>query len=300
MGAESLPADDVDIAEVEAALADLEPSARAALELSIRHRRPPAELAEITGIDEATLRGWHESALDAVAADLGLSGPDARAEAEGRLEAALLPPKQAPDTAEEGRDRDEEEPEREIDEEPEERDSRVAASRPSRGRRAPVALLVMAALAALLVVLVASSGDDDEGADRVAGSTATAENPSEPPESDAADPPAAISLQALPGAPRGGRVSAAIEGVAGEERLTLTLAGLPAPAGQYRAWLYSSLIDAVPLGSSDSGDGAIEAALPEDAASYEFLDISEQGGGGEAHSGRSIYRVPLAEILAAG
>jgi hypothetical protein len=63
-------------------------------------------------------------------------------------------------------------------------------------------------------------------------------------------------------------------------------------------WLYNSVIGARSLGSARSGTISIDAKLPERITRYRFVDISFEPADRNAnHSGRSLLRVPTAELL---
>jgi hypothetical protein len=106
--------------------------------------------------------------------------------------------------------------------------------------------------------------------------------------------PRPVELTALAGPAAGGKGSARIAG----GKLELNVTGLPAPHGaRYTVWLYNSVIDARPLGSSRTGRISLTAKLPKGASRYRYVDVSlEPADGNPNHSGESILRVPLARL----
>src|SRR5947209_12408793 len=78
----------VQAASLPAALTDLDPSSRAIVDLSFRHRMSPGEIAQIVGLDADQVVELRDAALVQVAEAIGLaSGGDL-----GRLRAMLLNP----------------------------------------------------------------------------------------------------------------------------------------------------------------------------------------------------------------
>ena len=106
-----------------------------------------------------------------------------------------------------------------------------------------------------------------------------------------------VAMEPVPGADLGGgEVQISMSGSAARPELTIQLDGLPEPEGEYRGWLYDSVIDSRSLGRARSGDGVIAATLPEDWERYPFLDLSIQELDSIVHSGESIARIPVSDL----
>lgn len=141
-----------------------------------------------------------------------------------------------------------------------------------------------------------SNAKGDKGAGKPAGSG------SSPGQDEAAgeatgDPPA-VEMIPMDGAVSPGDVMAAVAPgeAGGSPTLTVALDGLPNPKGEYRAWLYASVIDSLPLAATKRGDGTIRASLPEDWERFPFVDVSIQQAGERAHSGRSVARIATQDL----
>lgn len=285
MEGKSLPGKRHEDAEVAAALESQDLSVRAALELEFRHGRSLTEIAHLSGVDDRGLAGMRERGLDAVAEELGLRGPEARVEAARRLERALgtgTAPAELPPPA------------------PEVEPHRPAASpsSPTADRRAPRWPLLAAAailvVTAVVVIAAATGGDEDDPRVPVDSSRGDGNGSPTP-------APVEAQLAPLPGTPGEGAARITVlPAPSGGGRVELRLDGLPDPDGEYRAWLFNSVIGSRALGSASSGSATIEAELPRNALDYEFLDVSIQSPGERAHSGESVFRAPLAELLGEG
>jgi hypothetical protein len=104
-------------------------------------------------------------------------------------------------------------------------------------------------------------------------------------------------MEPVPGADLGGgEVAVSITGSAAQPEIEIQLEGLPEPEGEYRGWLYDSVIDSRSLGRARSGDGVITATLPDDWERYPFLDFSIQEPDSIVHSGESIARIPVSDL----
>jgi len=82
-------------------------------------------------------------------------------------------------------------------------------------------------------------------------------------------------------------------------RLSLSV-GVPARGrrASYEVWLFNSVDDAVRVGSFRGSATAGEFRFPADPADYQLLDISlEPADGNRNHSGRSVLRAPISELL---
>lgn len=113
---------------------------------------------------------------------------------------------------------------------------------------------------------------------------------------DQAPTPEPMPLEPLSGFEAGGALEAAVSERGGRPQLALRLSGLPTPEGEYRAWLYTTVIDSESLGSATDGSGEIASELPGNWRTYEFIDVSVQEPGSEVHSGRTIARIPTADL----
>jgi Anti-sigma-K factor rskA len=267
------------------ALRRLDPASRALLDLSLRRGMRPDEIADLLGADAQTVVSSRDHALEHVAADLGSEGQDQLDEVRARL--AEMPA-----------------------------DVWLGAPRPGNGathaaggnvvalpgratvrpgpeptperRRPALGVWLLAALAVaggVVAIVLATTGG---GSSSKSGRT-----PSAPPAQAPATRGATLSPVGPNGA--GAKGTASIAG----GRLQLDVRGLPGPRGgaTYEAWLYNSVIDAQPLGSSHGGHVAIDAKLPAGATRYRYVDVSlEPADGNPSHSGDSVVRVALAKL----
>lgn len=161
-------------------------------------------------------------------------------------------------------------------------DSGEAEAERPRRRRVVALLAPLVAAVIATVGVVALSGDEQ------------ASGPATRPDSAATDdrPTGPLELTALPDAPAGAGASVVVDG----DRVTISLDGLPDTEGDYEAWLFNSVLDSRPLGSTDGGSGTIEARLPDSTDSFEYLDISVQPDSGALHSGQSVLRIPVEQL----
>jgi hypothetical protein len=84
----------------------------------------------------------------------------------------------------------------------------------------------------------------------------------------------------------------------GDGRFAISLKGLPKPEGAYQAWLYNSVVDAIPLGTFREGSGRLTVRLPATARRYRFFDVSlEPADSNRNHSGDTVLRARLAPLL---
>lgn len=165
-----------------------------------------------------------------------------------------------------------------------------------RSRPRPVLWLATAllgiAVIAIVVITAASRGGISRPA-RSAGLPSAA-----PTAGNMASGPAARTFAPLPGGIAGAKGSAILAaGSAGTKRLLVHVTGLPAPAGSdhYEVWLYNSIIDSVPLGRLRA-NGKSSFTLPTMVTRYASIDISRQPRGMTEPSGASVLRAanPLA------
>lgn len=166
-----------------------------------------------------------------------------------------------------------------------------AAPRSRRGnRRAGVVLVAAAVAIAAGVVVGAVSGDDD---DEETGEPATSANTTTTRTARTAPPPPPrVRLEPV-GQARGTAGSVQLQR---RQRLRISVRGLP--AGQYTAWLYTSIADAVPIARFDGGSHTEQVQLPEEAPRFRYLDVSrEPPDGNPNHSGESVLRAPLDRVL---
>lgn len=294
---------------LDAALERLETTDRALLELSLKREVADVALAELMRLDATQVGRLRDSALERLAAELGVEPDDElaallvdrwRSHAAPRL-GAEGPPKGQPAAEEqvaeeplaeepvageaEGEDeaavQEATEPEQAEVERPEDHGEKSS-------RRAAILLvLIVALLGVALGTTVALLRDDD-------GQNAQVEQPaapSEPPQ------PRALRLRPLSGA-KGASGSVRIAGQGRNARLVLRVRGLPRSAGGYASWLYDSVTDAVPVGRLDGRDGTFQAKLPAEPGEYRFIDVSrEPRDGNPNHSGASVLRAPIAPLL---
>lgn len=189
-----------------------------------------------------------------------------------------------------------------------------------RRRRWPLLLATALAAAVLVVAIVLAaedSGDPGAGAGSAAGTSTEPSAGGDGSPQDHTGPgagakpagggqgsapsggegaAAAVGMAPVPGAEVEGRVEASLSGSGPRPVLRLDLGGFPERGGQYRAWLYSSVIDATSLGFVTGGSGSIRARLPDGWERYPFVDISLQEPGQAVHSGRSVARIATQDL----
>ena len=286
-----------------AALGDLDPGNRALLDLSLRRGVSDAEIGELLRKEPTDVARGRDAVLELLADALGVGGHDRRDRVRQavaalpddawRARAAPPPPKPPgeepvppakPRPRPPEKDRDRALVARELDDkfqpEPEPRRSR-------KGRL--LGVLALVAVLGVLAALLLSGGDDDDDANESGSQPAPAQDgpgPGEQPDGRTA------RLSALMGGRGGGSLEVTDEGA------TITIRGLPKPAGSYQAWLYDSVVRAESLGTFDGGSGRLRVKLPADARSYRFLDVSlEPADANPNHSGDSVLRAPLRDLL---
>jgi hypothetical protein len=305
-----------------AALADLDPGNRALLDLSLRRGVSDAEIGELLRKDPDEVSRGRDAVLGLLADALDLDGADRRERVRRAVSelpdeawrgAPAPPPRDAALLREAQLARDEDDrPDEDGDERPEpavrrtpppgpERDKPKddsplargdfsfgppAERRSSRGRALALivtGLILLAALGALLL-----GGGDDDGDD--GGTDGADRQEPAPPRADAGR---SVAIRPLAGGRGSGRLTAARDG-----RFVITLRGLPNPDGTYQAWLYNSVVDAIPLGTFREGSGRLPLRLPARAGRYRFLDVSlEPADSNRNHSGDTVLRAPLAKLL---
>jgi hypothetical protein len=287
------------------ALRRLDPASRALLDLSLRRGMRPEEIAEVLGADPDTVVSSRDHALEHVASELGLEPGDSLDELRARL--AELPGEYWTGGAVADSGAAAAEPE--ADEEPEpsnvvhlpartpiaEEDLEAAAPAPATerersSRAGRLLLLALVLAAAIVVIVVAASGGGKSNKHHAA---------SAPPSSSAPTPAPSGGTRATlaPVGPNG--AGAKGTAIVSGKRLHVRVTGLPTPRGAtYEVWLYNSVIDATPVGSSAASPLAIDARLPANARHFRLLDVSlEPADGNPAHSGNSVLRVRLSKLL---
>jgi hypothetical protein len=154
-----------------------------------------------------------------------------------------------------------------------------------------IALLALAAAVVVLFIVITSGGSDDTTTGAAPSTPSnTKESKGDKPTSDA------VTMQMLPGVDVAGAIDVTMSGDPATPDLDMKLSGLPDPDGEYRAWLYNSVIDSRSLGRARKGDGEVKVTLPEGWEDYKFIDVSVQDPGSIAHSGKSISRISTADL----
>lgn len=292
------------------ALGDLDPGNRALLDLSLRRGVSDAEIGELLHKDATEVARGRDAVLELLADALDVAGPDRRERVRQAVAAlpdeawrpAPPPPPSAPPRPAARKPpppppppRDPVVTDKPRDREPDfspaarERDDELYfGPEPRRPRRGGL-LLILALLAVLgaVLALILSGGDDD-------GSNESGSQPAPKQDNKPAPAPDGRSarLSALPGGRGEGRL------VVTDGGATITLRGLAKPDGAYQVWLYDNVVNAESLGTITEGSGRLEVQLPADARRYRFLDVSlEPADGNPNHSGDSVLRAPLGELL---
>jgi len=165
----------------------------------------------------------------------------------------------------------------------------------SPARRRPVLWLVAALLGVAIVIVVltavpATSNRGGRPRTQAATSPGSAASPVAPRYG-------ARTLGPLPGGISGATGSATVAaGSSGTQRLVVHVTGLPAVGSDhYEVWLYNSIIDSVPLGQLRP-NGAGGFTLPAVVTRFGSIDISRQAPRSTEPSGASVLRAanPLA------
>ena len=317
-----------------AALGELDPGNRALLDLSLRRGVSDAEIGELLRKDPGDVARGREAVLELLADALDVSGHDRRERVRSAVvalpEEAWSGPRPRAEPEPEARPEPEapvpqREPvpaaERTAAPEPGERtaapgpgEEETAEHRPPReefyfrpdpprrGRGGLIAAIGLLVVIAAVAVLLLSGGDDDEPApDSDRTGTEPAPSPGGPggDEGDgegAPDGERAVTLRPLAGERGQGRAIVARDG-----SIVVTVRGLPRAEGGYTAWLYDSIVEAVSLGTFEGPDGRVQVRLPAEAARYRFIDVSQEPPDGNPnHSGDSVLRAPLRDLLSRG
>lgn len=271
--------------QIEEALSQLDVGERALLDLSVHRGFDDERIAALLGVDVSEVGALRRAALEKLFRLRAVSGDGARDAVRAELRSVsdsswIDPP----------------------------------AAAPSRDRLRTVfaiAAIVLVACAITAIGLLAGSSDSDTASSdsgapvtpAESSQTSTQTTQSSPQPNQPGSRPsqaAAVALKPLSASTRG-QVTASVSGPERAQRITLKLRGLPAPEGAYELWLYDSLVHSRPLGSITAGKGSISARLPGDASSYSWLDLTLQPGADRVHhSGESIFRTPLDQVLRSG
>jgi hypothetical protein len=146
-----------------------------------------------------------------------------------------------------------------------------------------VAVVVVGALLGALVGLLLFGGDSEDK-----GSGASAKG-------DSASVTAKVEPTS-PGFP--GKGTARIEGSGTNSRLVMSLRDLPPREEAYAVWLYNSIGDAKLVDQAVGTTIDVDRRLPADPADYRYIDVSREPiDGNPNHSGASVLRVPIADLL---
>ena len=270
--------------ELDSALERLDPASRALLDLSLRRRVSDDQIGSLLRISPGEVNDRRERVVHGLAGELGLETQDDVVE----LRAALREQHAEP------------EPELEPEPEPEPEAAPppqvitpAEAKRDRRGGRVLIALLALSAAVVLIVVLLAGGGDDaEEGSSDAGAQSAPAGSPDEP------APPAAEGIE-LTSLKEGVSGTALVVGRNGGTDVELRPTGLE--PGSYQVWLYDSVADATSLRRFRGSPEVVLVKLDPEAGRHEFLDVSaEPDDGNPNHSGASVLRIPLGELLGSG
>jgi hypothetical protein len=243
-----------------AALEELDPGARALLDLSLRRGIRDEDLADLLKTEPSEVARQRADAIERVAAGVG-SSASARAP-EVRTALAELPPESwgsSPPT-------------------PLAPPAALVAPEPARAssRRWLSVVLLLVAVGAAVAGLVAAGAYH--------GGDAGSPRPAEPKPLASKAP-----LTALDGG--SARGTAHISG----QRLDLSVSGLRRKA-RYQVWLYDSIADAVPVGTFAGPSARVHPRVPAGASRHRYLDVSlEPSDGNPNHSGQSVLRAPLSK-----
>lgn len=263
--------------QIEEALSQLDVGERALLDLSVHRGFDDDRIAALLGVDVSEVGALRRAALEKLFRLRAVSGDGAR-------EAVRAELRSVSDSTW-------------IDPPP------AAAPRRDRLRTVLVisaVLLVACAITAIGLFAGSSGSDTPDTPTAPAPAESTQPSPPSTQPSSAPNQSAAVALTPL-SADAPGQVTASVSGSERARRITVKLRGLPAPSGAYELWLYDSLVHSRPLGSVTAGRGSISARLPRDASSYSWLDLTLQPGGDRVHhSGESIFRAPLDQVLRRG
>ena len=145
--------------------------------------------------------------------------------------------------------------------------------------------MVAGAIIGCVIGLLVFGGDSDDGDKK--------------PVAAAKGQPAAQSVAVTPIAPGfPGRGTARIEGSGTGSTLVMSLRDLPPREEAYAVWLYNSITDARLLDRVVGTVLDVNRRLPADPSRYKYIDVSREPiDDNPNHSGASVMRVPVAELL---
>jgi hypothetical protein len=261
------------------ALARLDASDRALLELSLRRRIPDNEIAGLLHVEPGDVGRRREEVLGRLAHDVDATSTaelaDLLTHAWGNGHqrggnGAAIPQTatvEMPDPIYE-------------DESPLDAPDAVPLRAGRRGYLVVGSLVAILGIA-LVVAIVRVNGTDE------------ASRPAAAPARPAPAPAPGRSVALRPvGSANGVSGSAQLRGA---DRIRVSVKGLPAASGAYTVWLYDSVASAVPLGHLN--DGKLTASLPKGYSRFRSLDVSLEPRDGNAnHSGASVMRAPLSAL----
>lgn len=141
-------------------------------------------------------------------------------------------------------------------------------------------LTTVLALGAAASMTACGGASKDKGLDPVAGADESG--------------PAIINMQRLPDAPD--EASGVVLRGSGSS-VRLALAGLEA-GHRYEVWLYRSVVDAQALAAFRGPGRQVELRLPSVVGSLPLIDVSREDDADANHSGLSVLRVPLRDVIA--
>ncbi len=253
-------------------LDDLPPDQRAVLLLLVQQGKSHAEIAELLGIPERSVRERAQAGLDALA-----GGPsEAPAWAQAAETPAPLPPRAGPSAPHASAPRSTP------------RGARTPSSRTGASRRAG-ALLLIALVAAIVVavILLTGGGSSKNASTSATGTSATAQ------------PHVDKQLNLTSPEPGSNAIGIAEVLSQGKQYAFFVAAEhLPPTSGFfYAAWLYNSSNDAQVLGRAPSvtSNGRLQAvgALPSNAAHYHQLLITRETATKPTHPGPIVLSGPF-------
>lgn len=262
------------------ALDHLDPGSRALLDLSLHRGMEDREIAELLGSDPDYVSSSREAAIAQIAEDLGLhgDGDQVRSALAEMGEEAWRPRLAA------------EQQDSETADEPLAEQEAAPENPPKRSqRRLTIFVLLVVAAVAAAVIAAGGSSKKSTTSQNAAPPSKPASKPAPAPRAQASTSGKLKPLSAASGATGRARLNG--------RNLSLTVSGLPKPAGTYEVWLYNNEIDAVPVASLGSGSATVTATVPASQAAYRYLDVSlEPADGNPNHSGQSVLRAPLRSL----
>ena len=257
---------------VAAAIAGLDPAARAVLELSARRGLSENEIGGLLGMDPAEIRQRRQESIAELGSVLGVSATH-----HYELQDLLTRLDESEWRGQSGT-------------------SAGPADRP-RGRAALAAAGVLLVLAAAVAVLVLGSADDDSDPDRRAEPRAPKPKAQKP---QAGEPPVAagrvIEMERLNDTR--GRGTAQIRRTGDRAHVRIRAAGFLRPrGGGYAVWLFNSRGDARRLYATETTSIQRDFPLPANVSRYRFIEVARAIPRlTSPHSGLTLLRAPVAEL----